>query len=75
MRRPAYSTSCRRMDFGVVFFKFYFTAIVNGAIALNVVCLKRWKQELLDELFCLDQKQESFKYNTTVLVYRYEHDS
>ena len=34
-----------------VFFYFYFTAIVKGVIALNVVCLERWKQELFNELF------------------------
>ena len=35
------------------FFQFYFMAIAKAVIALNVVRLKRWKQELLDELFCL----------------------
>ena len=51
---------CRRMDFDCFFFLFFFvcllynTAIVKGVIALNVACLKRWKQELLDAIFCLD---------------------
>ena len=45
---PACSTLCRHMDFVVFYvFIFYFTAIVREVIALNVVCLKRWKQELL----------------------------
>ena len=46
-------TPCWHTDFCVIL-KFYFTAIVKGVIALDVVCLKKWKQELLDELFCLD---------------------
>ena len=36
------------------FWKFYYTVIVKGVIALNVVCLKRWMQELLGKLFRLD---------------------
>ena len=51
---PAYGTPFRHTDFSV-FHLFYFTAIVKGVIAFKVVCLKRRKQELLVELFCLDR--------------------
>ena len=43
-------------DIQIFKFFFYFTATVKGVIPLNVVCLKRWKQELLDRLFCLDRE-------------------
>ena len=49
------------------FFKFL-TAIVKGVIALNVVFLKRSKQEFLYELFYLDLLERS----TSLSVWRWE---
>ena len=44
--------------YGFLYFvKCYFKAIAKRFIALDVICLKRWKQELLDELFCLDRQR------------------